>query len=436
MNAAGKELLMNKPFIQPAAKSAVNVREIVSARGATAWLVEDYAVPIVALEFAFRGGAARDPSGKAGAATMLAALLDEGAGDLDSQAFQRALDEKAIEISFHADRDYVGGRLRTLARHLDRGGELLRLALNAPRFDAEPFDRVREQLKARLRHDANDPSHMASDAWRKRVFGAHPYARPTEGEHETLDALACQDLKAMAGETLARGNLCIAVVGAISADRAAKLIDDLFADLPPQPALAAIPEAAFAGLGGQEVIDLDVPQSTIRFGRPALKRDDPNYMASIVLTHVLGGGTGLSSRLFREVREKRGLAYSVSASVATLERASYLYGGTTTKNERAHESLEVIRAEILDMAHGNISEEELEKGKKYLIGSYPLRFDTSTKIAQQLVHMQIDGYGREWLVERNAEVAAVTPAQARHTAERLFGDGALSVTVVGRPAKV
>ena len=187
------------------------------------------------------------------------------------------------------------------------------------------------------------------------------------------------------------------------------------------------------GLGGEEIVDLDVPQSTLRFGRPALLRADPDYMASLVLAHVLGGGTGLSSRLFREVREKRGLAYSVSASVATLDHASYLYGGTTTKNERAHESLQVIRDEIRDMGRGNVSEEELAKGKKYLIGSYPLRFDTSAKIAGQLVQIQLDGYGPGWLVERNARVAAVSIADARRTAERLFGDGALSVVLVGRP---
>ena len=119
-----------------------------------------------------------------------------------------------------------------------------------------------------------------------------------------------------------------------------------------------MPRAPFAGLGDEvQAIDLDVPQTTIRFGRPALERDDPDYLTSVVLAHVLGGGTGLSSRLFREVREKRGLAYSVSASVATFDRASYIYGGTTTKNERAFESMDVIRAEILDMAQGHIGEE-------------------------------------------------------------------------------
>ena len=427
---------MNMPFVSPAAQSTVNVRELVTPRGVAAWLVEDYAVPLVSLEFAFTGGAAQDPSGKAGAATMLAGLLDEGAGDLDHQAFQRALDEKAIEISFHAERDHIGGRMRTLVRHVDRAAALLRLALNAPRLDEAPFERVREQMNARLRQEANDPGAMSGRAWRARVFPGHPYGLSAEGTVETLAAIARDDLKAMARRLIARGALHIAIVGAIDANRAADLIDQVFADLPDKAELAPVGPAPFAGVGGKEIVDLDVPQSTIRFGRPAPARQDPDYIPSIVLAHILGGGTGLSSRLFREVREKRGLAYSVSASVAAFDHASYLYGGTTTKNERALESLEVIHAEILDMARGNVGAEELEKGKKYLIGSYPLRFDTSAKIAGQLVHIQLEGHGAEWLVERNRRIAAVTMADTHRTAERLFGDGALSVVLVGRPERV
>ena len=226
-----------------------------------------------------------------------------------------------------------------------------------------------------------------------------------------------------------------AVVGAIDEARAAALVDQAFADLPASGDLNAVAEAPFAGLGGVEIVDLDVPQSTIRFGRPAVPRQDPDHIASIVLAHILGGA-GLSSRLFREVREKRGLAYSVSASISALDRASYLYGGGATKNERAGKSLAVIGGQVLDMAHGGLSEDELEKGKKYLVGSYPLRFDFSAKIAGQLVQIQLEGHGPSWLVERNAKIAAVTMADARRVAERVFGDGALSVVLVGRPARV
>jgi len=425
---------MNKRMAPAAGSGAVNVREIVSPKGVAAWLVEDYAVPIVSLELAFRGGATQDPRGRSGAATIFSGLLDEGAGDLDSQAFHRALDDKAIEIGFHADPDKISGRMRTLGKHLDRAGALLALALNAPRFDEEPFERVREQVKAHLRHEINDPGTVAWRGFRARVFAGHPYENPSEGSLETLDALEQPEMGALARKLLARDQLFLGVVGAIDAERAGRLIDEAFAGLPAKAELQSVGPAPFLGLGAEEVIDLDVPQTTIRFGRPAPERMDANYMPSYVLAHILGGGTGLSSRLFREVREKRGLAYTAYAGLSTQDHASFLTGGTTTKNERARESLDVIRAEILDMANNAVTEEELEKGKRYLIGSYPLRFDTSTKIAGQLVQMQLDGYGMEWLVERNERIRAVTLADAKRAAQAIFGDGGLSVVMVGRPA--
>jgi zinc protease len=414
----------------------VNVQQIVTPRGVKAWLVEDYAVPLLSLEFAFKGGAAQDPPGKTGAATMLAALFDEGAGSLDSQAFQQALDEKAIEISFNCDRDYIGGRMRTLIRNVDRAAELLRMAVNEPRLDEAPITRVREQLSAGLRHEANDPGSLAGRTWRARSFPGHPYGEPINGTLESLPNVQRADLVALARNLVTRGALYVGIVGAIDAKRAAALIDLVFADLPPSGVLKEVRDASFGGVGTIETIDLDVPQSTIRFGRPSFARDDPDYMTSVLLAHILGGGTGLSSRLFREVREKRGLAYSVSTSISTLDHTSFLHGGTSTKNERAKESLDVIVAEILDLSRNGPTPDELVKGKKYLIGSYPLRFDTSAKIAGQLVHIQMDGFGPEWLVERNRLIEVVTMEDARRVAKRLFGDGAMSVAVVGRPVSL
>jgi zinc protease len=427
------ETLMNAPVIGKTVSQAVNVQQIVTPRGVKAWLVEDYAVPLLSLDFAFKGGSAQDPEGKAGAATMLAALLDEGAGKMDSQAFQQALDEKAIEISFNCDRDHIGGRMRSLIRNVDRAGELLRLAINAPRLDEAPIARVREQLSAGLRHEANDPGSLAGRTWRARTFPGHPYGAPTNGTLESLPEIARGDLVRLQQNLITRGALYVGVVGAIDAARAAKLVDSIFADLSMSGALTKIADATFAGVGTREIVDLDLPQSTIRFGRPSLARHDPDYMTSVLVAHILGGGTGLSSRLFREVREKRGLAYSVSTSVSTLDHASFLHGGTSTKNERTKESLDVITAEILDLAQNGPTEDELSKGKKYLVGSYPLRFDTSAKIAGQLVHIQMDGFGPEWMIERNRLIEAVTMEDARRVSKRLFGDGAMSVAIVGRP---
>src|SRR5271157_2014345 len=427
------ETLMQKHLVISPANSAVNVEVVVTPRGLKLWLVRSYAVPLVALEFAMRGGAAQDPEGKAGLGTLISGLLDEGAGDLDSQAFHRALDEKAVEMSFHCDRDNWSGRMRTLVKNLDRATELLRLAVNAPRFDEEPFERVREHANARLRHDANDPGTVAAKTWRANAFPGHPYGLPAEGALETLARVERADLVAAAKRTIARDQLVVAVVGAIDEKAAADLVDRAFADLPAEGDLKPIPEAPFAGLGKVDVVALDVPQSTIRFGRPGLKRDDPDHIASIVAAHVLGGSGNMTSRLFREVREKRGLAYTVFGNLYALDHGGFFYGGTTTKNERARESFDVASAEIRDVALNGLSEEELEKGKTYLIGSYPLRFDTSVKIASQLVQIQLEGRAPDWLVERNRQIAAVTKESLRRAANRALGDGALHTTVVGKP---
>jgi zinc protease len=427
------ETSMQKHIVVSTPQSAVNVRTLVTPRGLTLWLVESYAVPLVSLEFAFRGGSSQDPADKAGVGMLLASLLDEGAGDLDAQAFQRALDERAIEISFHADRDAMTGRMRTLVKNLNRAAELLRLAVNQPRFDEEPFIRVREHANARLRHDANDPGSVAAKAWKANAFPSHPYGQPTDGSLESLALIERADLVAAAKRLLARDQLVIAIVGAIDEKGAAELVDRAFADLPARAELKPVAAASFAGLGKIDAITIDVPQSTIRFGRPGLMREDPDYIASVVAAHVLGGSGNMTSRLFREVREKRGLAYTVFGNFYAYDHGAFYYGGTTTKNERARESFDVASHEIRDVALKGLSEEELEKGKTYLIGSYPLRFDTSVKIASQLVHIQLEGRTPEWLVDRNLEIAAVTRESLKRAANRAFGDGSLYTTVVGKP---
>ncbi len=424
---------MQKHVSVSSPKSAVNVRPIVSPGGLTFWLVESHAVPVVSLEFAMRGGAAQDPPDKAGLSMLLTGMLDEGAGDLNSQAFQRALDEKAVEIHFRNDREHVSGRMRTLVKNLDRAAELLSLALNAPRFDEEPFQRVREHANARLRHDANDPATVAGRSWRSHAFAGHPYGLASEGRIETLAAIERADLANMARRVLARDRLVIAIVGAIDEQRACALVDKVFATLPKTGDLKPVAEASFSELGQVDTIPLDVPQSTIRFGRPGLKREDPDFIPSLVAAHVLGGPGNMTSRLFREVREKRGLAYTVFGAFYALDHGGFYYGGTTTKNERAKESFDVASAEIHDVALNGLHEEELEKGKTYLIGSYPLRFDTSSKIAAQLVQIQLEGRAPDWLVERNRQIGAVSMQDIKRAAARAFGDGALYTTVVGKP---
>ncbi|MCI0736593.1 MAG: insulinase family protein [Beijerinckiaceae bacterium] len=412
---------------------ASKVQKIVSQGGIEAWLVEDYTVPLVALEFAFKGGAAQDPPGKSGSATLLAGLLDEGAGPYDSESFHRALDEHAIEMSFSADRDFLTGRMQTLSRNTARAFALLRLAVNEARLDPEPFERVAGQIAAGLKRDANDPDFVAGRIFRALAYPGHPYGLPLRGDLETLPALTPAGLTGMRAAMFARDNLKFAAVGAIDAATLSGHLDEVFGQLPGKADLAPIASAAFSGAGTRHVVPVDVPQSAIRFGREGIALKDPDFIAAMVVNHILGGGI-FSARLFREVREKRGLAYSVYSQLVTHDRAAMFTVSTSTKNERAAESIAVIEKEISSLSDRGPAEDELDKGKKYLIGSYALRFDTSTKIASQLASLQVEGFGIEYLDERNRLIAGVTMEDAKRVAKRLLGDGKLLVTVAGRPA--
>jgi zinc protease len=409
------------------------VRQLVTPAGVEVWHVESPLVPLVALAFAFEGGAAQDPSNKPGVAQMLARLLDEGAGPYDSDAFQEQLAARAIELTFHAGPDSLGGQLKTLVKHADEAFELLRLALTEPRLDADAIERVRAQTIAGLRYQANDPGSVATKRFFAEAFPGHPYGRPTSGTVESVAAVARDDLVRLHGVTATRARVKVAAVGAIGADRLVELIDLAFGGLPEPEPLGPVPPTAITSLGERVVVDLDVPQSVIRFGLNGVTWRDPDFIPAYVLNHILGGGA-FTSRLFQEVREKRGLAYSVGTSLVSYRSGAMLWGYTATKNERVPEALDVIAAEMARLKEEGPTDDELQKAKDYLTGSYALSFDTSTKIAHQLAQIAFEGLGLDYIARRNALVSAVTQDDLRRAAARTLDDGRMLVVVAGRPA--
>jgi zinc protease len=411
---------------------AMDIERVKTPGGAEAWLVQENAVPLIAVEVAFRGGAAQDPEGKAGLVGLMTTLLDEGAGDMSANEFQERLEEKAIELSFSSNRDGVTASLKTLPENLDEAFRLLGLALGKPSFDAAAVERMSGQLSAQLRRQALDPDDLAARTFFAEAFPGHPYGRPTRGSIESLAAINRDDVVAAHKRLIARDNVVIGAVGAVTPDRLSGLVDGLLADLPARASLAPVATVAPAGAGRTEIVTLDVPQTSIIFGRPGPLRNDDDFIPAYVVNHILGGGS-FSSRLFTEVREKRGLAYSVYSYLAPYDHAGLLLGGVATRNDRAGVSIDLIRSEIRRMAEDGPTPAELESAKKYLIGSYALRFDTSTKIANQLVQLQLDELGIDYIVKRNALVEAVTAEDVKAAAKSLFDDASLLVVAVGKP---
>ena len=413
------------------AASAMNIEKIVSPSGIEAWLVREQAVPLVTLNYSFHGGSTQDGAEKSGTANLAADLLDEGAGDLDGETFHKRLENHAIELSFQVGRDEFHGSLRSLNEHRVEAFDLLRLALTAPRFEAEAVERVRGQEISGLQRDTTNPNNIASRRWWSTAFPGHPYGRETKGTLESLPTITADDLRDYVRRVFARNELTLSIVGDVDAKTAGELIDSAFAKLPAKNDLKPVADAKPEGLGRRIVVNLDVPQAVVTFGGLGLARNDPDFMAGYIVNHILGGGS-FSSRLYQEVREKRGLAYGVSDSLVWFKRAAVVLGGTATRADRTGDALAIIEAETKRMADDGPTADELAAAKSYLKGAYALSLDTSSKIAAQLTQIQLDKLGIDYMQRRSAMIDAVTLDDAKRVAKRLFGGGML-VTVVGRP---
>jgi zinc protease len=426
-------LFLSLIFIRPAA--AMNIQTIKSPGGIEAWLVEEHSVPLMALRFAFEGGSSQDPIGKEGVANFLTAMMDEGAGDLKSEQFQERMEELAMRMGFEDSKDTLYGSFETLSANRDKALGLLKLALNKPRFDTDAVDRIRQQLLANLIYADKDPDKVAAREWFATAFQGHPYGRPANGTKDTVSIITHDDLASYHKRNFARSNLKVVAVGDIDAATLGKVLDDLFGDLPAKADLAVVPKTAPVNAGEQQIIEMNVPQSVAIFGMGAMARKDPDFMTAFVLNHIIGGG-GFSAKLMEEVREKRGLAYSVYSYIQPFQHASILSGSVATKNASMAESLDIIRSELKKMADNGPTQQDLDAAKQYLTGSYALRFDSNAKIAAQLLGLMQDGFGPDYVDNRNKLIEAITLDDVKRVAKGLLATDGLIVTVVGKPANM
>ncbi len=407
---------------------AATIQDIVSPKGIKAWLVEDYTVPVISMNIAFEGGAAQDSEGKAGLANFMSGLLDEGAGPLDSRAFQAKLEDLSINLSFDAGGDAFYGNLRTLQQNADEAFELFRLAVTEPRFDAEPVERIRGQVMANLRQAESNPNEMVGKLWAKTLFGDHPYGKPLEGTPESVAKLTAEDLKKFHARTMARDNLHVVIVGAIDRKSAEAALDTMFSALPERAQLEPVAEIT-PKVGATSHLALSVPQTAIRLGGIGIKRDDPDFITAYVADQILGGGT-FSSRLYTKVREERGLAYSVGSGLIPYDHSGATIVATSVDAANAQTALQIMLDEIRRFAEAGPTEAELAAAKDFLVGNFALRFDSSQKIARNLLQFQLDDLGIDYIERRNDLIRAVTIDDIRRVAKRIYG-GPVSVVTVG-----
>lgn len=410
---------------------SLQIQEVAGPNGVTAWLVEDHSVPVVSLSWAWGGGAALEAPEHAGALSMAAALLTEGAGEMDSVAFADALRDSAIGLSFGAQRDGFEGGFRALRPSLDEAVRLARLAMAEPRLDASAVERVRARAVAGARRALETPRGQASRAFWALAYPNHPAGRPTGGTPETLADLPVEAIRAGLDRQIRREGLLVTAAGAITAEELAACLGDLFGGLPPGRPPEPPPLPAFSVFPAN-VQDVPAPQSAILFGQPGLSVDDPDWETAQVVLRVLAGG-GFSSRLMQAVRVERGLAYGIGAGLDVLFGQGVVIGSTATENARVAETLAVLRQEWARMATQGPSAEELSDAVAFLTGNLPLQFTDSRRIAGTLLALRRNGRPRDWLDRRAERLAALTPEGTTEVAARLLRPDELSVVVAGQP---
>lgn len=411
---------------------AIDIQEVTSPAGIKAWLVEAHEIPLIAMNFAFNGGTINDAVGKEGTGNFLTGMMDEGAGDMDGKAFRDVRDRLSISISFSAASENFYGSLYTLSKNRDAAFNLLTKAVTAPRFEAEPLDRMRKFYLQQAADALKDPGTIASLAWTDTAFPNHPYSRRSSGTIDTLGKISADDLRLFHKTVFTRNKLKIAVVGDIDAKTLGLELDRIFGSLPDTPVPDVVPAVDVKTGLDLKVIDYDSPQSIVIFGGKgtpqAEKKDYPAY----ILSEIVGGGASFA-RLTREVREKRGLTYGTSFSLNNFNKAGYSFGYLTTANETAAEAIKVTKEVLQDIADKGPTPEEMTLAKTYITGSYAMRFTSNSAIASTLLAQQLYGYPINQTNIRNDKVNAVTIDQVKDQAKKLLQVDQLNIVVIGKP---
>lgn len=426
-------------FLSPA--RAAEIERVVTPGGIEFWYVQEPSLPIIAVEIAFKNaGNSSLPPGKEGLANMVTTLLDEGAGNLESFAFQRRMDELALRITFSDNTDTFRVNLRTVSDTRDAAFELLGMALTQPRFDTDPVERMRDGLLSDLNRRLNDPDYLLGRAWMEAAYPDHVYGRPSRGTLATVESFTQADLRDFVTTRFTRDRLVVGAVGDVDPGELARLIDLALGGLPATGPAFEVPQVSPVSEASLTIIREDIPQSSVVFGTIGIMREDPDYYAAVLMNTVLGGASFIS-RMWNSVREERGLAYSVGTGFSPLEHTSYFSGGVATRNDQVAEAYAIIVDEMQKMAKDGITEDELAAAKTYSIGNFALSLDTNSSLARILVGLQITDLGIDYIDRRADLINAVTTADVLRVARRVFwGDGnamdgevQMITTIVGNP---
>jgi zinc protease len=421
--------LVAAPVAPLGAATPIAHREVLS-NGIVLLVAERPAIPIVAVRAYSRAGAVLDPEDKAGLAGLTGSLLTRGTSKRTGPELDSAIEFVGGSLEAGAGRDGLSVSLGVLKRDLSLGLDLMAEVLLSPTFPEPEFKRKVAQTQAAIKRSEEDPGTVASRALARAVFANHPYGRPAEGTMESVGRVSRDDVVRFHREHVRPDTTIVAVVGAITVAEARREIVARFgAWARPSTPAPTVPEASAGGSPKEERIKRDLTQATLLFGRQSIRQTDPEYFPLAVASYVLGGGS--ASRLYGRVRDEGGLAYAVYAyNNPGRYGASFAVSGATRTAE-VPRVIDIIRDEMARMGREPVSERELKLAKEYLIGSFPLRLDTSGKVADFVVSVEAQGLGLDYADRYKERIAKVTAADVQRVSARFLAPDTYNRVVVG-----
>jgi zinc protease len=395
-------------------------------------VAERPAIPIVAVRVLHRAGAVFDPAGREGLANLTGTVLTRGAGTRSGQEIDAAIEFVGGRLEAGAGRDGLTVSLAVLAKDVRLGLDLLADVVLRPKFPEAEVKRKVAEIQAAIQRSEESPEVVAARALSRLLFPGHPYATPVEGTRESVGRLGRDDVVKFWGEFVRPDSTIIAMVGAVTAAQARREILARFGAWPRPGGTPPTPPSPPVGMAaGSETVKRDLTQATIVLGRQAVNQRHPDYYPLTVASYILGGGS--ASRLYARVRDEGGLAYAVFSYLAPGKYGASFRVSAQTRNQEVPRVTRIFEEELARMARAPVGERELELAKAYLSGSFPLRLDTSAKVADFIVAVEELGLGLDYADRYRERIGQVTAADVQRVAMRYFDPGDFHRVVVGQP---
>ncbi len=410
---------------------ALKFKELESSNGIKFWFVEDNSIPIISMSFSFNGGSYFDPPGKEGLSNIMTSLLDEGTNKLSSVEFKQKLKSNGVKLYFSTQKHKIEGTFQVISSNKIEGFELLRNALNNPKFSENDILKIKNQVKSSIKIEEADISRLSSKKFNENFYINHNFSNSIKGSLESLDKIEKSDIMQIYKRNFQLSNLTIGISGNIGEKEVKEFVDLAFGNLNRSENNFSISD--FESLKkGMLLQKIETPQTAVVFGQKGLGRNDKDFFAARILNYVIGGGS-FQSRLYKNIREKRGLVYSIYSYILPYKNDGVIIGGFQTSNDSVKQVIKLVKKEWDSIKKHGISEKEFSEAKTFFKGSFSRNFTNTMSIANLLEIVQYYKLGADYFDKRDEIIDSLELESINQLASILFNSNELFFMIVGKP---